>query len=94
VVLFNEDEEHLVARFDPRTGMLRFLEAMRCKDPSSEDKTLWITEAIEWKTLNGNTTLSIGALTWLDEGTPWAVFSVEDVVYNVDVQEYIRAKGP
>ena len=30
---------------------------------------------------------------WFDEGTPWAVFTVEDIVYNADVQEYIRAKG-
>jgi len=33
-------------------------------------------------------------ITLFDQGTPWAIFSVEDVVYNVDVQEYIRQKGP
>ena len=37
---------------------------------------------------------SVATITWLDEGTPWAVFNVEEIVYNVDVQEYIRAKGP
>ncbi len=35
-----------------------------------------------------------GAVIWMDDGKPWAVFHVEDIVYNVDVQEYIRAKGP
>jgi hypothetical protein len=35
-----------------------------------------------------------GAATWFDDGRPWAVFNAENVVYNVDVGEYIRAKGP
>jgi hypothetical protein len=30
----------------------------------------------------------------MDEGIPWAVFSVDEVVYNVDVGKYIRVKGP
>jgi hypothetical protein len=29
----------------------------------------------------------------MDDGKPWAVFTVENAVYDVDVQEYIRAKG-
>jgi membrane protease YdiL (CAAX protease family) len=35
-----------------------------------------------------------GSATWLDQGKPWAVFTAEDVVYNVDVSQYIRQKGP
>ena len=42
---------------------------------------------------NGTTLPAIGAVTWFDDGTPWAVFTVEDLVYNVDVREYVRAKG-
>lgn len=94
VVPFGEIEERFVVRFDPETGLPRLFEAMRYKDAASEAKTLWLNEALEWSSLNGNTTLTIGAATWFDEGTPWAVFYVEEVVYNVDVQEYIRAKGP
>jgi hypothetical protein len=30
----------------------------------------------------------------MDEGIPWAVFNVDEVVYNVDVGKYIRVKGP
>jgi hypothetical protein len=30
---------------------------------------------------------------WFDQGKPWAVFTVEDLVYNVNVQETIRQKG-
>ena len=36
---------------------------------------------------------SLGYITWLDEGTPWAMFRVEDIAYNVDIEEYVRAKG-
>ena len=94
VVPFNEMDERFVVRFDPETGLVRFFEAMRYKDPTSQTKSLWLNESLEWGTLNGNTTLTVGAVTWFDQGTPWAVFTVEDVVYNIGVQEYIRAKGP
>lgn len=93
-VPFNRGDESFVVRFDPTTGLLRFLESMRYKDPASEAKTLWINEALKWSSLNGNTMPTVIALTWPDEGTPWAIFSVEEVVYNVDVQAYVRANGP
>jgi hypothetical protein len=34
-----------------------------------------------------------GSATWLDQGTPWAIFTVEEIVYNVDVREAIRGRG-
>jgi hypothetical protein len=67
---------------------------MRYKGTDSEAKTLWINEALQWGTVDGNTTAVTSAATWFDEGTPWAVFTVEDIRANVDVEEYIRAKGP
>jgi hypothetical protein len=94
IVPFGEGEQHFVARFDPETGMLRFLASMRYKGTDSEGKTLWINEALQWGDVDGNTTPVVGAATWFDEGTPWAIFTVEDIRTNVDVEEYIRAKGP
>jgi hypothetical protein len=94
LVPFGEVEEAFVARFDPQTGMLHFLEVMRYKDAADEAKTLWTNEAREWRDINGNTTLAVGAATWFDEGTPWAVFIVEEVVYNAEVSKYIRGAGP
>jgi hypothetical protein len=94
IVPFGEVEETFVVRFDPQTGMLRFLEVMRYKDAAHEAKTLWINEAREWQDINGDTILAVVATTWFDEGTPWAVWAVEEVVYNADVSEYIRAAGP
>ena len=57
-------------------------------------KILWLNEGLEWDTLDGEKILTTGAVTWFDEGTPWAAFRAEEVVYNVDVREYIRVKGP
>jgi hypothetical protein len=74
--------------------MLRFLEVMRYKEAADESKTLWINKAREWRDINGDTILAVAATTWFDEGTPWAVWTVEEVVYNADVSQYIRAAGP
>ena len=74
--------------------MLELLEAMRYKGEESQSKTLWIPQVLEWDTLNGNPTMSRAAITWFDNGTPWVEFNVEEIVLNVDVEDYIRAKGP
>lgn len=93
-VPFGEEEEHLVLRFDPQTGMLRFLEAMRYRDSIEEGKVLWICEALEWTTIAGYILPAAGRVTWFDQGTAWADFNIEKVVYNADVRDYIRQSGP
>jgi len=94
VVPFGESQERFVVRFASESGMLHLMESMRYKQPDSTSKTLWLNEAREWKSINGMTVPQVGAITWFDEGTPWAVFTLEDVVYNADVHTYIQAKGP
>lgn len=89
-----QGQDTFVARFDPHTGMLRFLESMRYKEATDETKTLWINEALAWRDVDGETVMAVGAVTWWDERTPWATFTVEEVRYNVDVRDYIRARGP
>jgi hypothetical protein len=51
-------------------------------------------EAAAWRALDGHTTVTIGAVTWLAEGTPWAVFKAEEVLDDVHMQEYIQTRGP
>jgi hypothetical protein len=36
---------------------------------------------------------AVGLLAWADEGEPWALFRTEEVVYNVDVADLVRARG-
>jgi len=93
-VPFGKTQERFAARFDPESGLLRLMESMRYKEHDSRDKTLWLNAVEEWSAVNGSTIPMVTALTWFDEGSPWAVFTVEEVVYNVDVEKYIRAKGP
>jgi hypothetical protein len=93
VVPFEGGAEKFVARFDPATGWLTTLEAMRYKGGTGE-KVLWIAANKTWSPLGGAMIAAVGTATWLDEGTPWATFTVEDVAYNTDVTEYVRAKGP
>ena len=69
------------------------LEAMRWKEANDTEKTGWILDAYGWEVFNGLLIPSPAAATWADQSKPWAVFTLEDVVYNVDVAEYIRARG-
>jgi hypothetical protein len=94
VVPFGEQEERLVARFDPRSGLLRLMEAMRYKEATDEEKVLWINEVLGWGSFNGVQVPTPAAVTWWDEGTPWSTWEHDDVVYNVDVSQYIGARGP
>jgi hypothetical protein len=93
VVPFGEDEDVFTATFDPQTGLLLKLEAMRWKEPTSETKILWRNEPLGWQVFHGIKIPSPASTTWLDEGTPWSVWTTEEVAYNVDVSEYIRARG-
>jgi len=94
VVPFGEEEQTFIARFDPESGMLQMLESMRYKEADGEHKVLWLNEVRDWGEVDGHPLPVVGALTWIDEGTPWAVLTVEEMVYNVDVAEYVRATGP
>jgi hypothetical protein len=92
-VPFEDKEENFVVRFDPETGLIQLMEAMRFRSAGDKTKILWLTESQAGKNIAGSRLSAVGSATWLDQGTPWAVFTVEDVVYNVDVSEYIRQRG-
>ena len=93
VVPYGDDVERFVARFDPETGMLVLLEAMRYKDPDGE-KILWLTVAEDWAEVSGHPVIANSNLVWFDEGRPWAHFVVDDVLYNVDISDAMRSPVP
>jgi hypothetical protein len=94
VVPFEDGEDSFTVTFDPQTGLIDTMEAMRYKDAADEGKTPWLLEALEWEAFDGILIPSLSTVTWQDEGTPWLVIDVEEVVFNVDIKEYIRARGP
>jgi hypothetical protein len=86
---FGESEENFLVRFDSATGLLDIMEAMRFRDAGPQaKKILWITH------IPGTNLSDTGSATWLDQGKPWAVFTLEEIDYNVDVSDYIRQRGP
>jgi hypothetical protein len=96
VVPFGESQERFVVRFDLETNLVRWMEVMRYKgSEANANKILWITESLPEKTItvSGITLNAMGSATWLDDGKPWAFFTNKEVIYNVDVQEYVRARG-
>jgi hypothetical protein len=94
-VPFEDREENFIMRFNPETGLLDSMEAMRYRDSGPQaKKILWITRNIEGKKIEGTQLDAAGSATWMDQGIPWATFTLEEVNYNVDVSEYIRQKGP
>lgn len=90
IVPFDDGFERFVVRFDPATGLIRLLESMRFKEAGSPEKTLWLNEVLAWDMFNDDRLPASAALTWLDEGTPWAVWKVEEVVHNADVEADLR----
>jgi hypothetical protein len=95
IVPFGEAEQQFVVRFDPESGRQYLMEAMRYRDEES-DKILWLAASVPGETITvaGAVLDAVGSATWLDQGTPWAIFTTEQIVYNVDVQKYIRVRGP
>jgi hypothetical protein len=89
-----DGEESFTVTFDPQTGLLRTLTALRWKEADSETKLLWTNEVLGWQTFNDVLLPSPATTTWSDEGTPWAVWTIEEIACNVDVDDYIRTEGP
>lgn len=94
-VPFEDQEENFVVRFNPETGLIDTMEAMRYRDSGDQaKKILWITRTEPGGNIEVTNLGSIGSATWMDQGKPWATFSLEEINYNVNVSEYIRQRGP
>jgi hypothetical protein len=66
------------------------LESMRFKGEDDAARTLWLNEVVSW---GGHACRRLPietAVTWIDEGTPWARLTTEDIRFNVDVGDDLR----
>jgi len=93
-VPFGEEEDRFTVTFDAETGLIQSMEALRYREATDEAKIPWLLEALDWETFHGVRIPSLSSVTWQDEGTPWLIIEVEDVAFNVNIEEYIRARGP
>ena len=91
IVPFAANEETFAVRFNAESGLPHRMETLRFKAPNNTAKTPWRVELQGWSTLAGHPLFTVGKLTWLDEETPWAQFTVEEAVFNADVSDYIYA---
>ena len=90
---FGEDEDSFTVTFDPETHLMRTMEALRYRDATDEAKIDWLLAALECDSFHRVLRPSLASVTWEDDGTPWLVIRLDGVVYNVDIEEYIRARG-
>jgi len=89
----DDRQERYIVRFDSDTGLITWFESMRYHGEASTFKVMWLNQALGWKMLKGQLMQTTGAAIWMDDGKPWAVFTVEDIIFNVDVSQYIRQQG-
>jgi hypothetical protein len=59
-------------------------------DPATGKVQYW--ETMRYKNGQGDKILWLNG-TWMDEGTPWAQFDCEEVLYNVDVDVAVTVRG-
>ncbi len=93
VVPFNDSTDSFIVRFNPETGFPDWFESMRYHDSKSTAKVLWLNHTEDVQEKDGKLFSTIGSVTWMDDGKPWAYFTIEDITLNVDVAQYVRQKG-
>jgi hypothetical protein len=93
-VPFGDQRETFVVRFDPETGLIKLMESMRYRGAADTKKILWLNELVAWGEVDAQLMGVTGAVTWFDQRTPWTTLTVESVVLNSDVAEYVQQSGP
>jgi hypothetical protein len=84
VVPSPEGEDGFTVEFDPATGLIRQMRAMRWRGEGDPAK-------LEWFAIDLGS--GRGAARWGDDDRPWLVFTTEAVVLDPDVTGYVRARG-
>ncbi len=93
-VPYGDEIDNFVFRFNSQTGSVNLMESMRYRDPGKGNhKILWITRNEGNEIVHGTRINRCGSATWLDQGKPWAYFTIEDMKYNVDTSENIKQRG-
>jgi hypothetical protein len=92
-VPLGSEEQVFTLTFNPGTGMLQRMETLRYRDEKL-GMVRWWGEMTQEQDSAGMPVRTSFSVTWEDEGTPWLVADIEEIVFNSDVSDYIRQEGP
>lgn len=93
IIPSGDDVETLTFSFDAQSGLISQIEALRWRDEKDAEKLRWTNRVMGWVTFHEVQMPSPTSITWSDQKAAWFTPVVEDVIYNVDVSEYIRSSG-
>ncbi|MDX2141186.1 MAG: DUF6544 family protein [Chloroflexota bacterium] len=85
-----DDADAFTLHFDPATGYMTELRAMRYSD--SEQRRRWQPSALKWDDLHGTPTMVRSSIHW-DDDAPWVMWDVEDVVLGANVSARLERFG-
>lgn len=89
-----EGRDALTAHFDPQTGLLDRFETMRWRDAGDPEPIRWINHIQAWTRIDGIGVPAVASVHWADQAHPWLRLSLDEVVWNADLTDYVRAVGP
>ena len=81
---FEEEEDELTVFFDPATGLITRMTALRYRDAES-GKIPWHVDFLTWQTVEGIQVPERLAITWEDQGKPWSYWEIDHLFWNVDL---------
>lgn len=83
----------LLACFDPETGLVDRFEAMRWRDPGDPGPLRWVTRVHAWTRIDGVGVPAVASVQWADQRQPWLRLSLDEAVWNADLDGYVRSRG-
>jgi hypothetical protein len=85
---YGQEEDELTVHFDPESGLVTRITALRYRDEKS-DKIPWHVDFLSWQMVNGAKLPARIAVTWEDQGEPWSYWNFQDIYWNVDVSKIL-----
>ena len=81
---FHDGEDELTVHFDPESGLISHLTALRCRSEET-GKVPWRVDFLTWQTVDDMTVPEQLSVTWADQGKPWSYWDFDAYYWNVDV---------
>ena len=85
---FGAEEDELIYYFDPVTGLITYISAMRYQGSNAE-KVGWRVEIQQWQTVDGGQVPLRVAITWANQSGPWSYWDFENIRWNVDLSQQL-----